>query len=77
MFDRFNQQGDGLHGRRQDHGRADHRSPLVHLRLGSLGIGGQIDKVALVCAALELGVRVDDGAKINRPTCAQIDEPFG
>jgi len=76
VFDRLDQQGDGRHGGRQGRGCADRRGPLGHLRPRLLGIGGQIDKVSLVLAALEAGVGVkmpEEGTGIQ----AQAPPQFG
>jgi hypothetical protein len=76
VFDRFDQQGDRFPRGRQGRGRARRRGPLGHLRPRLLGIGGQIDKVSLVLAALEAGVGVkmpEEGTGIQ----AQAPPQFG
>ena len=75
VFDRGDQDGDGFHRGRQGHGPLRRSGPLGHLRLRPLGIGGQIDKVALVFLALEIGMLVkvpEEGAGIQPQALPQF-----
>ena len=74
MFDGGHQDEHRLRRRGQNQGRFGVRSP-GHLHFGLVGLGGQINKSALVFLTLEAGVLVElpeEGTRIQAHALAQF-----